>query len=287
MGYGLCVLIGAVIGGAGGALVWLICHIKSTRVIEDLRSRLAVAEEKNFRIPKLEMTLARNRTEVANLTGQVAALKEDILQKADKIAGLSLRLVEQTEAAKDKLTMLNDAQSRLCQALIALSETALNCDNDEFIRAMESNLGAFEESLMADISRWQGGARTTTREVCQIADSEQIAPALPHQNRDMDEPAAEPEQQPEPQPEQPDIAPASQTESAAEPDDSAPGVAAGDADDIEEDNLIEERIEADIALLAQRLDEEISIGFDDANEGPLKKKPNTESPPAQTRKKLL
>jgi uncharacterized coiled-coil protein SlyX len=217
MGYGLCVLIGAVFGGAGGALVWRICHIKSTRVIEDLRSRLAVAEEKNFRIPKLELTLARNKAEIANLTGQVAALKEDILQKTDKIARLSLRLVEQTEAAKDKLAMLNDAQSRLCQALTALSETALNCDNDEFIRAMESNLSAFEKSLLTDISRWQGRTRTTTREICQIADSEQVAPALPHQDRALerlispDESAAEP---------------------AAESDDSDPDVAAGDADDI-------------------------------------------------------
>ncbi len=323
MGYGLCVLIGAVFGGAGGALVWWICRIKSTRVIEDLRSRLAVAEEKNFRIPKLELALAKNRTEIANLTGEVAALKEDILQKADKIAGLSLRLVEQTDAAKGKLTMLNDAQSRLCQALIALSETALNCDNDEFIQVMESNLGAFEESLLADISRWQGHTSTTTREVCQIADSEQITPALPHQDRLLeelispDEPAAELEPQPEP---------------AAESDDLAPDVVAGDADDIEEDDLITQRIEADISLLAQRLDEEISVQFDDAdndddsdaispaaapaesplrfeieevgappaqsqdelalkdedaNEKPLKKKLNTELPPAQTRKKAV
>ena len=270
MGYGLCVLIGVVFGGA---LVWLICHIKSTRVIEDLRGRLAVSEEKNFRIPKLELALAKNRTELAGLTDQVAALKEDVLQKADKIAGLSLRLVEQTEAAKDKLTMLNDAQSRMCQALIALSETALNCDNDEFIQAMEANLGAFEESLMADISRWQGGARTTTREVCQIADSEQIAPTLPNQDRALEELISPDEtaDEPEPQPEhQPDIAPALQTELAAECDDSAPDVAvaadAADADDdIEEDDLITERIEADIALLAQRLDDEISIEIDGAD----------------------
>lgn len=331
MGYGLCVLIGAVFGGA---LVWLICQIKSTRVLEGLRSRLAVAEERNLRIPELEMTLAKNRTEIASLTGQVAALKEDILQKADKIAGLSLRLVEQTEAAKGKLTMLNDAQSRLCQALIALSETALNCDNDEFIQTMESNLSAFEKSLLADISRWQGDARTTTREVCQIADSEQIAPALPHQDRALeglissDEPAAESEPQP-------DIAVPSQIEPADESDDSDQDVAGdgdGDADDIEEDDLITQRIEADIALLSQRLDKEISIEIDDTdndddsdatspadaaapaespqrfeieevdappaqsqdepalkdedtNEKPLKKKLNTESPPAQTRKK--
>lgn len=309
MGYGLCVLIGVVFGGA---LVWLICQIKSTRVLEGLRSRLAVAEEKNLRIPELEMTLAKNRTEIANLTGQVAALKEDILQKADKIAGLSLRLVEQTEAAKGKLTMLNDAQSRLCQALIALSETALNCDNDEFIQAMESNLSAFEKSLLADISRWQGRTRTTTREVCQIADSEQVAPALPHQNRALE-------------------GLISSDEPAAESDDSDQDVAGG-ADDIEEDDLITQRIEADIALLSQRLDKEISIEFDDtdndddsdatspaadaapaesplrfeieevgappaqsqdepalkdedANEDPLKKKLNTESPPSQTRKR--
>ncbi len=265
--YGLCVLIGVVFGGA---LAWLICHIKATRVIEDLRSRLAVSEEKNFRIPKLELTLAKNRTEIGDLTDQVAALKEDVLQKADKIAGLSLRLVEQTEAAKDKLAMLNDAQSRLCQALIALSETALNCDNDEFIQAMESNLSAFEESLLADISRWQGRPRTTTREVCQIADSEQIAPALAHQDRDLEELISpdEPADEGEPQLELPDIAPPSQTETAAEPaaesDDLDPDVVEGD-DDIEQEDLSTQRIEADIASLAQRLDEEISFEFGDTD----------------------
>ncbi len=141
MVYGLYVIVGAVLGGA---LVWLAYGIKARKIIEDLRSRLAVAEEKNVRIPKLELAIAENQKQIADLAGQITALKDDIIQKADRIAMLNLEIFERTEASKNKLTMVNDAQSRLCQALIALSETALNCDNDEFIRAMESNLSTFE-----------------------------------------------------------------------------------------------------------------------------------------------
>ena len=325
MGYGLCVLIG---GLFGGALVWLVCHIKAGKIIENLRSRLAVAEEKNFRIPKLELTIGENKTQIADLGDRITTLKDDIIQKADKIATLNLQLVEQAEASKNKLTMLNDAQSRLCQALIALSETALNCNNDEFMQAMESNLSAFEESLMADISRWQGRDRATTHQVCQIADSEQITPALPHQDRALeglispDEPAEESAAESEAPPEQPGTSAPGDTEPPA------------DAEDTQQEDLITQRIEADIASLEERLDEEISFEFDDTDndddsdatspaatpaesplkfeieevsappaqsqdeltlkdenededEDPLKKKLNTESPPAQTRKKAV
>ncbi len=166
--YGLYVIAGAVLGGA---LAWLAYGIKAGRTVEDLRGRLAVAEEKNVRMPKLELAIGENEKQIADLAGQITALKDDIIQKADRIATLNLDLFERTEASKNKLTMVNDTQTRLCQALIALSETALNCDNDEFIQAMASNLSTFEESLLADISRWQARDRAVTDEVCEMAES--------------------------------------------------------------------------------------------------------------------
>ena len=71
MVYGLCVIIGMAIGGGiaaiGGGIVWLLYSIKAKRIIEDLRGPLAVSEEKNLRIPKLEMVVAKNKTQIAAL----------------------------------------------------------------------------------------------------------------------------------------------------------------------------------------------------------------------------
>jgi len=268
--------------------------------------RLAVAEEKNFRIPKLELTIAENKSQIADLTTQIEALKEDIMQKADRIATLNLQLVEQAKASKDKLSMVNDAQSRLCKALISLSEAALNCDNDEFIKAMESNLSAFEESLLEDISRWQERKRPARSEVCQVADSEQLVRPLPCHDEKLEElisqeqPAQDTDTTAESPSEQSGIDAVSPDESAVESterpevtdsdtDDAAVAdeesartevilesaeadttpldqAEEEDDDDTEQKDLITLQTEADVAALAERLDEEISFEFDDDDE---------------------
>lgn len=258
MVYGLYVIVGAVLGGA---LVWLASGIKARRIAEDLRSRLAVAEEKNVRIPKLELAIGENQKQIADLAGQITALKDDIIQKADRIAMLNLEIFERTEASKNKLTMVNDAQSRLCQALIALSETALNCDNDEFIRAMESNLSTFEESLLGDISRWQARDRAVTNEVCQMAESEQAAPALSDQDKTLEGLILAD-----------DAAEESTAGSGQEPD--TPGSDETDTEDTSQDDLAVQRTEAELALFEKKLDEEISseFGGTDDDEDTLEKK---------------
>ena len=266
MVYGLYVIVGAVLGGA---LVWLAYGIKAGRIAEDLRSRLAVAEEKNVRMPKLELAIGENQKQIADLAGQINALKDDIIQKADRIAMLNLEIFERTEASKNKLTMVNDAQSRLCQALIALSETALNCDNEEFIRVMESNLSTFEESLLGDISRWQARDRAVTNEVCQMADSEQGAPALSDQDKAMEELVLA------------DVATEESTpESGQEPD--TPGSDETDTEDTDVDDLAVQRTEAELALFEKKLDEEISSEFDgdDDDEATLEKNECEIAPPA-------
>jgi len=247
MAYVLYLIAGAVLGGA---LAWLAYGMKAGRTVEDMRGRLAVAEEKNVRMPQLELAIGENEKQIADLTEQISALKDDIIQKADRIAMLNLEIFERTEASKNKLAMVNDAQSRFCQALIALSETALTCDNDEFIRAMTSNLSTFEESLLADISRWQARDRAVTDEVCEMAESEQTAPAL----SDQDE-----------TPEGLILADEATEESTGgpgqEPD--TPGSDETDNEDTYQDDLAVQRTQAELALLEERLDEEISSELDD------------------------
>ncbi len=266
MVYGLYVIVGAVLGGA---LVWLACGVKARKDAEDLRSRLAVAEEKNVRMPKLELAIGENEKQIADLAGQITAFKDDIIQKADRIAMLNLELFERTEASKNKLTMVNDAQSRLCQALIALSETALNCDNDEFIQAMESNLSTFEESLLGDISRWQARDRAVTNEVCQMAESEQVTPALSDQDNALEELILA------------DVATEESTAgSGQEPD--TPGSDETDTEDTDVDDLAVQRTEAELALFEKKLDEEISseFGGTDDDEDTLEKNESPIAPPA-------
>ncbi len=171
MGYGLYVLIGAV---AGGALVWLVYDLKAKRVIDDLRKRLGIAEAENLRIGPLESQLSQAKAYGAELEDRIAELKADAAQKADTIASLNAQIVEQAKAAKDKLSLLNDVQGRFCQAMATLSETAMNCDNDEFVRVMEVNVTAFEKTLMEDLENWQSRDRARTQEVCDVADSEQV-----------------------------------------------------------------------------------------------------------------
>ncbi len=295
MVYGLYVIVGAVLGGA---LVWLACGVKARKDAEDLRSRLAVAEEKNVRMPKLELAIGENQKQIADLAGQITAFKDDIIQKADRIAMLNLELFERTEASKNKLTMVNDAQSRLCQALIALSETALNCDNDEFIQAMESNLSTFEESLLGDISRWQARDRAVTNEVCQMAESEQVTPALSDQDNALEEliladvateePTAGSAQEPDTpgsdEAEELILADVATEESTAgsgqEPD--TPGSDETDTEDTDVDDLAVQRTEAELALFEKKLDEEISseFGGTDDDEDTLEKNESPIAPPA-------
>ncbi|MBE0536264.1 MAG: hypothetical protein IH624_11400 [Phycisphaerae bacterium] len=173
MGYVLYVLIGAVVGGG---CVWLIYDVKAKKIIDDLQKRLGIAEAENLRIGPLEQQLAESRAHISELQERTAELKDDIVRKTDTIAQLNVQLVEQAKAARSKLSMLNDVQGRFCQALATLSETALNCDNEEFVRVMEMNVTAFEETLLRDIETWQARDQAAAEEVCDVADSEQVEP---------------------------------------------------------------------------------------------------------------
>ena len=183
MGNVLYVLIGAVVGGG---CVWLVYDIKAKRIIDGLRKRLGIAEAENLRIRPLEQQIAETKAQNAELQERIAELKEDIVQKADTIAALNVQLVEQAQAARDKLSMLNEVQGRFCQAMAALSETALNCDNEEFIRVMEVNVTSFEKTLLQDFEKWQSHDKAVTREVCDLADSEQAQRPLFVQDRVME-----------------------------------------------------------------------------------------------------
>jgi hypothetical protein len=175
MAYGLYALIGAIVGGGA---VWLIYDIKARRVIEDLQKRLAAAETENLRIEPLERQIADVKAHNAELQDRNAELKDDVARKAEAIATLNAQLVEQANAARHKLSMLHKVQGRFCQALASLSETALNCDNDEFVRVMEVHVTSFEKTLLEDFGKWQSRDKTITREVCDLADSEQAATPL-------------------------------------------------------------------------------------------------------------
>jgi hypothetical protein len=151
--YGLCLLIGAALCGT---LVYAVFRAKTDKIIADLRDRLAVSEEKNFRIPKLEAAIADHTTRIDDLQRQVESLQADIAHKVDELQELNHQLLDERTAAKDKLSMINDAQGRLSRAMTELSQTALHCDNDEFIESLKMSFARFQEGLLADIARWQG-----------------------------------------------------------------------------------------------------------------------------------
>lgn len=160
MMYGLYLLIGAVFSGG---IVWFIYSTKANKIIEDLRRRLAVSEEKNFQIPKLQLDVAEKireietlKSEIASLGEEIVALKDDVAGKIVEIKGLEQDLIDQKEASNGKLSMINDAQGRLSHAMTELSQTAMHCDNEEFAEAMKVNLDKFQQDVLKDIAKWQG-----------------------------------------------------------------------------------------------------------------------------------
>ena len=123
----------ACIFGAFAALVF-----RHRQQIETAR-RLAVAEEKNSRIPDLETRLeqeTRSRSELAA-----------------RMAGLEAQAAGERRAAAEKLALIEDARSRLADAFSALSADALRNNNQSFLELAKSTLEKYQEGARGDLEK--------------------------------------------------------------------------------------------------------------------------------------
>lgn len=157
MVYGLYLLVGAVFGGG---FVWLLYSSKMNKIIAGLRQEIEAAMVSNANlegvITEKKGQIEVLRDEKSTLQQEIISLKDDVAQKNIEIAVLNQQLIDQKVASNDKLGMINDTQGRLSQAMMELSQTAMHCDNEEFVEAMKANLDQFQQDVIKDIAKWQG-----------------------------------------------------------------------------------------------------------------------------------
>src|ERR1044072_1362828 len=70
-------------------------------------------------------------------------------------AVLQTRLEEERKAHQEKLTLLNNAESKLADAFKALSADALRSNNQSFLDLAKQNLEAFQQTAKGDLERRQ------------------------------------------------------------------------------------------------------------------------------------
>lgn len=108
----------------------------------------AAAEEKNSRIPRLELELDVRGQRMDALREENGALKVEISEQRTL-------LEEERKAAEAKLALLDDAQRQLSDAFKALSAEALRNNNQSFLELAKENLEKFQENAKGDLQTRQ------------------------------------------------------------------------------------------------------------------------------------
>ncbi|MCX5846433.1 MAG: DNA recombination protein RmuC [Deltaproteobacteria bacterium] len=106
--------------------------------------RRSTAEEKNTRIPELELAVSMKEKRIADLQTENTDLKA-------KLSEIETRLAEERKAAEEKLKLLDEARQKLSDAFKALSADALKSSNASFLELARETLERYQESAKSDL----------------------------------------------------------------------------------------------------------------------------------------
>jgi DNA recombination protein RmuC len=159
-GYAFYVLVGLGAAALGGGIVWLLqrqkrdlaiaeCEATMNKQMVDLSQCLATAQEKNSRIPELELNLSSAQQEMRTYRDQHA-------KASNRIATLETQLEHERKATMEKLGVLEEAQKRFSDAFKALSADALKANNSSFLELAKTTLEKTHESAKSDLEKRQG-----------------------------------------------------------------------------------------------------------------------------------
>ncbi|MGZ5022124.1 MAG: DNA recombination protein RmuC [Chthoniobacterales bacterium] len=154
------VLIGLGAFALGGGIVWVLlrqkrdlaiaeCEATMNKQMVDLSQCLATAQEKNSRIPELEMNLSAAQQETR-------AFRDQHAKASNRIASLETQLEHERKATTEKLSVLEEAQKRFSDAFKALSAEALQQNNTSFLELAKTTLEKTHESAKSDLEKRQG-----------------------------------------------------------------------------------------------------------------------------------
>ncbi|MGI5920441.1 MAG: DNA recombination protein RmuC [Syntrophomonadaceae bacterium] len=123
--------------------------------VSELRSELkeeylkrSAAEEKNNRMEELKITIKSKDQQINSLQDENALLKE-------KNAELVTTITEERKRTAEKLSLMEEAQSKLSDAFKALSADALQNNNRSFLELARASLEKYQSSAQSDLQMRQ------------------------------------------------------------------------------------------------------------------------------------
>jgi DNA recombination protein RmuC len=116
--------------------------------ITSLASNNSALLEKSSRIPELEKT-------VRDKEGVTDKLNADIAHLRELISEAQTQLDEERKSAREKLALLDDAQTKLMDAFKALSSDALKNNNQSFLELAKTHLDTYQQTAKADLEARQ------------------------------------------------------------------------------------------------------------------------------------
>lgn len=106
--------------------------------------RRTIAEEKNTRLPELEILVKSKETHIAKLHEENSLLKS-------KISELETKLDQEKKASQEKNEIFNHAQQKLSDAFKALSVDALKNNTQSFLDLAAAKFEKIQESAKGDL----------------------------------------------------------------------------------------------------------------------------------------
>ena len=124
------------------------CESAMNAQIAVLSQSLATAQEKNTRIPELEL-------EAGTAAREIQTLREQQARSASRVSVVEAQLAEERKATTEKLAVLGEAQTRFSDAFKALSAEALRHNNTSFLELAKSTLEKTQEGAKGDLEKRQ------------------------------------------------------------------------------------------------------------------------------------
>jgi DNA recombination protein RmuC len=122
------------------------CEATMNKQMVDLSQCLATAQEKNSRIPELELNLSSAQQETRDQRDQHA-------KATNRIAALEAKLEHEQKATTEKLSVLEEARTRFSDAFKALSAEALQQNNSSFLELAKTTLEKTHEVAKGDLDK--------------------------------------------------------------------------------------------------------------------------------------
>ena len=124
------------------------CESAMNTQIAALSQSLAASQEKNARIPEMELAAGTAAREIQTLREQQA-------RAASRVSVVEAQMAEERKAATEKLALVDQAQARLSDAFKALSAEALRNNNTSFLELAKTALEKAQEGAKGDLEKRQ------------------------------------------------------------------------------------------------------------------------------------